>query len=159
MVSKDIPSLLRGFSRAATRLNAESDSANATLSAIEEELVEANVGIEVWLRRGLLSTDAERSTAGETIQTAHWLGFAKVEGEWCLAIKLMRFVSGFFEGDSSCPYQDEFGAGDPVRLLRSSRQLRIAALEVLPELIELLTAEAQRCAQTITDAKQLLVNP
>ena len=156
MESKNVSSLLRTFSQAADRLNAESDSANATISAIEQQLIEASVGIEVWLRRALLSNDAQGSTRGETIQTTNWLGFAKVDGEWCLATKPMRFVSGFFQGDESCPYQNEYADGDPVRLLRSSRQLRVAALEVLPDLIELLTEEAERYTHTIKDAKHLV---
>lgn len=156
MAPKDVTSLLRTFSNAANRLNAESDSANAIISAIERQLVQANVGIEVWLRRALLSTDAEGSTGGETVHTTNWLGFAKVDGEWCLATKPMRFVSGFFQGDTSCPYQNEYAAGDHIRLLRSSRQLRVAALDALPDLIELLTEEAERYTQTINDAKQLV---
>ncbi len=155
MASKDVASMLRRFSSAATRLNADSDSANATISAIEKHLVDENVGLEVWLPQVVTSADPEGSTLEKT-WAATRLGFTKLDGEWQLAVKPVRFVTGFFEGDTSCPYQEEFVAGDPVPLLKSSREIRIRALKLLPDLIEQLTEEAERCSDTIGEAKRLL---
>lgn len=156
MVSKDVSSLLRNFQSAATRLNAESDSVNETITSIEQRLVDANVGVEVWLQHALLPTDSEEVAYRETSRTIQWLGFAKLDGKWCIAVKSMRILDGFFEGDTSSPFRNILAAGDPVRLLSSSRQLRIAALQLLPDLIELLTEEAERCRRAISEASQLL---
>ena len=44
-------------------------------------------------------------------------------------------VEGFFEGDTSCPYRNEYSSGDRTPLLRASRAVRIEALKHLPELL------------------------
>jgi hypothetical protein len=157
MAEASLATLISKFTDTAGRLNTASDSVNSVLRTVEDRLVQANGGVEAWLRSALTSTDAEGSTRGETVWISTFLGFAKLDSEWGLAVKLIRFVSGFFEGDTSCPYQNEYKAGEPVRLLKSSREIRIAALEKLPELIELLTAEADRCISTIEHAKTLAV--
>jgi hypothetical protein len=155
MAVKDVSSMLRKFSSAATRLNAESDSVNITIAGIETQLVDANVGLEVWLRQVVTSTDAKGNAHGKS-WTATRLGFAKIGNEWCLAVKPVRFDAGFFEGDTSCPYQEEYADGEPMRLLKASRQIRIRALELLPELVEQLTLEASRCAEMISNATKHL---
>jgi hypothetical protein len=157
MVETPFPSLLAKLDENAARLNAASDSLNLILTTVEQRLAQANVGVEVWLRQALASTEAEGSTGGETTWTAQFLGFAKVNGQWTLAIKSTRFVSGFFEGDTSCPYRNGYKDGEPIRLAKASRELRIQALEHVPALIELLSQEANRCIETIDNAKRLVI--
>jgi len=147
---------LSELERKAQRLNQASDSLNLILSQVEERLVHANVGVEVWLRKALASTDSEGSTHGETTWSSQFLGFAKLNGRWCLAIKPTRFASGFFEGDTNSPYQNEYSDGAPIPLSKASRDLRIAAVEVLPDLINLLAEETDRCVRTIERASDLV---
>ena len=116
MAGNDVSSALRRFTDAANRLNTESDSVNETLAGIEAQLVDANVGLEVWLRQPLTSTDPT-GDAYDRSWTATRLGFAKIGGEWCLAVKPTRFDAGFFEGDSACPYEEEYADGEPTRFV------------------------------------------
>jgi hypothetical protein len=155
MAEANLSNLLSGLTSAAERLNRASDSVNAVISTVEAQLVTANVGIEVWLWEALGSTDAVEPTRGEMSWIAQLLGFAKVNGNWCLAVKSTRFVSGFFEGDTSCPYQNEYLEASPSPLLQAPRAIRIAALDHLPKLVELLTAEATRYTESIERARAL----
>src|SRR5438034_7914565 len=97
----ELSDLLSSFESAAERLNDTSDSVNSILGAIEKRLIAANVGLESWLRSPLTQSDATGSTGGETSWIDQRLGFAKVGGKWCLAVKPICHVSGFFEGDTN----------------------------------------------------------
>lgn len=154
MTHNEIAAVMAEFSKVAAQLNQESDAVNSILASVERQLIDANVGIEVWLR-ALDSTDPEQ-LRGERVWVAQILGFAKIQNEWCLAVKPMRYATGFFEGDTSCPYQEEHSAGEPLRLLSASRDLRIKALRHLPELIAKLSEEAQAYIDTINDAKLMV---
>lgn len=151
----EFSALLSQFTETAGRLNSASDSLNSILSTIEKRLVEANVGVETWLSSDLVQSDSEGSSGGETTWTSQVLGFAKIEGEWGLAVKPVKHVSGFFQGDDNCPYGMRYKDGEPVRLLKASREIRIKALEAAPQLIKQLTEEADRYIQTIEQAKSL----
>lgn len=157
MAGSDFSSALDRFTSASARLNAESDSVNAIILDVEQRLVAANPGAECWLDSALTASDHERSARGETTWTVHLLGFSKVDGEWCIAVKPRTYVTGFFEGDTACPYRDEFVAGDTVPLLNASRDLRIAALSLLPELIESLAEIVEHYNRTISETKGRLV--
>ena len=151
---EELPKLLSRFATSAERLNKASDAVNLILAKVEKRLAERNAGVEYWLRHALNSSDAEGSTRGETSWTAKVLGFAKVNGTWCLAAKPVRYVSGFFEGDTSCPYQNEYKAGEPIPLLKAPRDIRISALSLLPNLVQEMTEAAEACVKTIDEAKQ-----
>lgn|SRR5262245_1061994 len=149
-----LASVLGSFEAAASRLNEESNSVNTLLAKIEGQLVSANAGIETWLTgQPLSSSDASGSTEGETAWTEQCLGFAKLNGKWCLAVKSIRVVSGFFEGDTNCPYTNKYVNNSPVPLAQAPRALRIAALELLPELIKQLTEETESATAQIRDSK------
>jgi hypothetical protein len=148
--------LLSRLSEAAGRLNRASDSINQRIANVEARLVEANIGIDAWLQHPLASSEIARSIHGDDSWSSQFLGYTKVDGEWCLAVKVSRFEHGHFQGDSSARYQNEYKEADPVRLARAPRDIRIAALEQIPELVQLLTEEADRRAETIEKAKTLM---
>ena len=142
------------LTKAAAQLNKESDALNATLRSVETQIVESQVGLEVWMEKCLSSQEEERR-GGENGWTSQFLGFARVDDDWCLAIKTRRYETGFFQGDTSAPYQDQSAVGKPVRLDQSARQLRIAALTQLPDLLEAIAEEAAASAEIINEAKAL----
>jgi hypothetical protein len=148
----DLSQSLAVFESAAQRLNQASDSLNDILSTMEKRLATANAGIEAWGGRALTSSDAEGSVRGQTEWVEQRLGFAKLNGKWCLAVKGLRIVTGFFEGDTSMPYQNEYVADEPSPLLNAARDVRIAALRELPNLIAALTDRARAAAETIDEA-------
>jgi hypothetical protein len=154
MKAAELSTALAKFTKTAAHLNQESDSVNSILSAVEQQLVDANLGLEVWLGRALDSTDTE-IVGGERTWIAQFMGFAKADDKWCLAVKPTRFTTGSFEGDESAPYQNEDAAGRATRLLAASRAIRIEALKYLPQLVDLMTERAESSIETIRAAKAL----
>jgi hypothetical protein len=137
MTEVAIQSLIPSLEAKAARLNAASDKANQILTNVERQLVDLNLGVEVWFDHPIHSTDLEgdvgaTSTSKRVVQL---LGFAKVLGKWSLAVKPMRLESGFFEGDMGCPFENRYSDGSPTFLLKASRSLRFAAVEVLPKFL------------------------
>lgn len=151
--SPKLTAALSKLSSAAAQLNQESEALNEILRSVESQIVESQVGLEVWLNGCIASQDGE-GRGGTRTWTSQFIGFARVDDDWCLAVKTVRYESGFFEGDTSAPYQDQSAVGKPSRLDQSSRQLRIAALSQLPELLEAIAEEAVRSANVISAAKK-----
>lgn len=156
MAETPVASLLSTLSDRAAKLNAESDSLNSILATVERRLVEANVGVETWVKQALSSTDHVGDLFQPTTWTALHLGFAKVEGKWCIATKSTRYVSGFFEGDTNCPFTNQYADGDPSPVSKASRDVRVLALEQLPLLIQAVTESAESCLDSIERAKSLV---
>jgi hypothetical protein len=145
---------LAQFLQTTERLNEASQNLNAILKRVEKSIVDANCGIEVWLEQPLSTTDSTGSPS-RSMWNADVLGFAKLEGTWCLAIKTLRHETGFFEGDPDCPYHEVHAVGDVMPLTQASRDLRIEALRLLPALIDQLTVVANDRIKTISEAKRL----
>jgi hypothetical protein len=80
-----------------------SNNANEVIKSVENRLLRANIGMESWWDRGIMSADASNELGQyETGSYAQrLLGFTKLYDEWSLAVKTVRFVSGYVDGDPS----------------------------------------------------------
>lgn len=113
-----------------------------------------NLGLEHWLTSSSdYSLDSVPDGKNATERTE--LGYAKVAGEWCLAVRRARYE------DARSPYSGEFECNvtrveEAVKLQDSSRDLRIAALEKLPLLISELKQRADEQTRIILDAKKIV---
>jgi hypothetical protein len=155
--SQELASRLAALDATAQELNQASNSINATLNAIEKVLGGINVGLEIWLSAPLTRTDAEGSMTTDSVWIEQRLGYARINGKWCLAVKRLRFHSGFFEGDRSCPFQNEFRDGPEIPLAQASREARIEALGMLSELVALLDSAAKAKLAKIKESESLLI--
>lgn len=159
MTDVELSRLLSDLEDSASKLNAESDSVNAILKSVESRLVAMNVGLETWVRDAILSEDEVKffeDHAGEertyTVTRDTELGFAKVIGEWCLAVRTERGEPNR-NNSNDLDWAHESG---PVRLCDQSRQLRIDALQHLPRLLKAVNENAKKALQAIADAKNLV---
>jgi len=145
----DFQTIFASLESQSARLNEASDNANQSLAAVEARLVRLNIGLELWHTSPIDSTDSTgnlgpHETSSRTVQV---LGFARVDGKWCLAVKPMRLVSGFYEGDTNCPFENRYLEGPTVPLLKASRATRIAGLAAIPDfLVEI----GERMAATVS---------
>lgn len=158
MAEVNLNSIFSSLESQAAELSSASDIANQALADAEKRLVALNVGIEIWYPKPLGCADAVGGTGpSETIaEVIDVLGFARAEGKWCLAVKQVRRVSGFFDGDTNCPYTNEFLVTSPAPLLKQSRSLRINALEALPEFLSQITEHVRSKVQEISIATSKL---
>jgi hypothetical protein len=153
-----IQSLFPSLEAKAARLHAASESANELLARIESQLAQLNLGVEVWFERPIQSADSTgdhgpNETSSRVVQL---LGFAKVEGKWALAVKPMRIVSGFFQGDMDCRFENPYADGPATPLLKASRALRISALTVMPEFLGEVDQRVEQLVASLDDAASML---
>jgi len=160
MTDVDLDSAFTSLENSASRFNSVSDTANRALADAEARLVGLNIGIEVWHQTGIeISLPTGRSGADDTRDhIIDVLGFARINGKWCFAVQKVRKTSGFFEGDLSCPYTDEFLESPPVPLLKQSRSVRINALKQLPAFLKQVNEEVNATTLNLTDTIEALAS-
>lgn len=143
-----------------SRLNESSDTLTEALTQINDKLNTMNIGLTVWLDGGpSLSTrliEKPKGTAGDvyTVESKEILGYTKTKIGWGLAVKSIRVEHGYFEGDRNSPFANPI-EGEIKPLLDSTRDLRIAAIELLPKIIGLLKDAAEETINSIEQAKKL----
>jgi len=133
----------------AARLNTATEEANAKLATIEKRLVGLQFGLEFWCSQPLARSEAEGDfgnwkTSKETVQV---LGFARVDGKWALAVKPVQLVKGFYEGDTSCPFENRFANGPVTSVLQAPRGLRIAAIGLMPIFLKELNDHIKKASE------------
>ena len=160
MTEVNLNSLFSSLETQANQLNSVAESANQALEAAQNRLVNLNIGFEFWHPKPLERSDLTGSTKAHDTSTEilSLLGFAKVEGKWCLALKKVRHESGFFEGDMNSPYTNEYLETQPVPLLSQSRNLRLAALNLLPEFLEQLSEQVSNLLKDLSNTNSKLQN-
>ena len=119
----------------ALTLNLVSDNFGKPIATIEDALRRLNIGVEAWER--------VRGSDGDP-QGEFWsehIGFAKVTGEWCIAL---RRTDGHhaFPGEES---QEFWNFRD------APRSTRIAAVDQLPDLIDKLVKAAEKTAKRMQE--------
>jgi hypothetical protein len=114
----------------AAHLNASSESMNTLFRCVEKALIEANIGLEVWVKEGGIT-----------------LGFARHTHNWHLLIRRPRELE---EGE---------GGEQAYLLTNATRMERMAALQQLPQLIGALQEAVDSMLVTIEEAKRLIVYP
>lgn len=154
MVEAEFPKLLQEFQKAAVDLNLKSNGINVTLFQCELALVNANAGIEYWSRKELLSSEPDTDEGGKRFRETARLGFAKVDGEWHLAVQPV--TKEWYEEDIGDQGWQIASTEKPMVLSQASRELRIAALEELPDFIAKLTAKARQAIKSIESAQKLI---
>jgi len=142
----------------AQRLNAASDRANAALAAVEKRLVGANIGLEFWHHIPIDASDTTGDLAPHALSryTKQVFGFARVGGKWCLAVKTVRIVHGFYEGEMSQPYQNEFVDDELTPLLSASRTLRVNAVGAMSDFLARFSVFVAQTVEAVEDAASKL---
>lgn len=131
---EQVSALYKHLAAAAAVLNTESDEFSRAVAPLDLALRALSLGIESWVRvRGWDDDDGD--------YTHHELGYAKVNGEWGIAL---RVATGNEHRDW---YKEDKWLFDGA-----PRQNRIDAIEKLPELLERLIKKAISTAKKIKEA-------
>lgn len=144
------------LAEAAAELNSESDQLNEVIADFESELERAGVGVTYWSRILLDESGIEQSFHPHDEDelypinmTRGWLlGFAKLDGRWCVAVKPVRAER---QGDDE-KFIDE---RKPVPLMKAPRIVRIEGASRLETLAIGLTLRVQDYTEGIAKAKKL----
>ncbi len=123
----------QALSSAATSLNTASDELTKTVGVLDEALRKLNIGLTIWVT---ISAWSEEERAGED-----QIGYCKVSGKWGIAL---RYIWGLHalsldEVDGLWPFNE------------APRDLRLAGVDKIPELMEALGKEASETAKRVQE--------
>ena len=138
MPNPDNESLLSSLEKSAKRLNRASDSINGVITAIQERLVASNFGLEFWFQESPLAVDH-----GSAFEVKVILGFAWLEGGWCLATRHDTDTVTFYAHDRQM-----------APLLSASREIRLMALRSMPNFLAALQDHIDTTANLIESSIQ-----
>lgn len=137
----------------AKQINDKSNAINKTISTINEKLARLNFGIEAWLDKPWSALSSSTRDQGKArIRDVSYLGYDRLGDKWQLAIKHVEEEITLDEDGDECIEQLN---PEYVPLLQASRDLRLAALKKLPELLDDLKSRGQNILDTIADAEKL----
>jgi prefoldin subunit 5 len=124
------------LSGVASSLNTASDELTRAVAALDEALKKLNVGLTAWVTFSKIVEEEYPE-----IYDSQQIGYCKVNGTWGIAL---RHISG----DAESGEQDEDG---PWLFSDASREMRIQAVDKIPELIEALSKEASETTRKIQE--------
>lgn len=120
------------LSAAASDLNTISDELGQCVSEIDAALKKLNVGITAWV-------DISSNEDDDLQYYRERIGYAKVEGKWGIALCTVS-------GSHDCPDEDRV---DIWLFNEAPRQLRLEAINKLPNLLQKLSEEAAKTTAEI----------
>jgi hypothetical protein len=141
MTDVELSKLLSDLEQTAKKLNDASSRINNIILSCENKIRSSNLGIEAWLKERVdLSDETEFESPDTPKCKTAFLGFAKVENNWCLAARFETDVTAFAV----------------VPLLQAPRKVRTGAVELLPDLVLELSQRAAARLAAIEKAEKLV---
>ena len=121
--------------QAARRLNDGSDQLNRLLAEIDKVLGRLMIGMEFTVERPMAERVMKAEDGSRAIELC-FLGYLRVRGSYHIALKTVKVLESKRAAASEEP-------GSIVPVLEAPRQLRHAAVDHLPELVEGLASQVQ----------------
>ena len=122
------------LSDTAARLNAATDQVGTLVADLDATLKYLNLGVSAWVTFLRLAADDEGMSFWH-----HRLGYTKLNGKWGLAINLYQENA----------FNDTTDRDETWFFNDAPRELRLKALDGIPDLIDKLTKEAEKLATTV----------
>lgn len=148
---------LAKIQKRAAALNEKTDAFNATIEHIEKGL--AGCGVEFWwiADQNGCQLNIERSSDGQEKQRRFSvLGYTKVGGEWCLAVRPHFEVCHEHDYSGDPIWRDDGEPGEPTPLRRASRALRIEAAPQLEQFLDALYEAIGEMEAKVGEANQII---
>ena len=148
------------------RLNAATDELNQVLGAIQDKLNALQLGVEAYLSTPLSCritewdrTGEERTSEERTSEELE-LGYARHGDGWAFVVRMVRYgqTRGYDRnGNAEWQYIDPVlpVVVDTKPLLKAARHVRVAAVPLIPKLVEQLKAEAAKVIDAVEQARKI----
>ena len=150
---------IQELSELSRKLNQKSDQLNTLISSVNEKLSKLNLGVEAWLIDAPIITsdyddwDYENDCRMEPEREASLLGYCEVEGAWQLAVRDVTLVEKQSQYDGH-NYEEAKNSRRTTPFLKASRNIRVQAMRLIPALLDLLKASADRLVKGIEEAEK-----
>jgi len=139
-LSAKVQSCFRQLTTAAADLNVVSDELGKSITELDNSLKKLNLGISVWV-----SFASNDQTNGDWISDE--IGYAKVNGKWGIAIRIVTGNYGWGEDQ----VREEYVFNE------APRAMRLRAISKIPELLQKLSEKAaemtKRLKEKLSDAQ------
>jgi len=138
--TEKIQTHFQALSSVAPTLNAASDELTRAVTTLDEALKKLNIGVTAWV------SFRSRGVANDEYDDDQ-IGYGKVDGKWGIALRTIW-------GDLTL---ENFGGDGPWLFNDAPRELRLLAVDKIPELIEALGKEAFNTTKKVQEkTKQVL---
>jgi hypothetical protein len=141
------------LSRLAQKLNQTTDSYTQSLTDVEKQLREMNIGVEAWIE---ISETVKSGTPDRETSLRKMLGYSRVTDGWSLAVKTVRVERGCQENDPNNLWENIYEEEAPKPLLKASRDVRIEAAEHVPVLLAAIEGRVAQLIQSVEEAEARL---
>jgi hypothetical protein len=142
---------LKKLSVVSNKLNRESDKLNETIASVNQELAKLSIGVEAWVGSILKGDPWYREADDDQRYPLHdetWLGYYRFERGWELAVKTVTRQRVDVDEEETVEVQDV------LPLLNASRDIRVKAMDLIPQLLETIKFNAERLLGSIERAKK-----
>ncbi len=142
---------LKDLTPLSKRLNTASDELNEAIESIQRKINTLSLGVEVWLTDAQAELSHEILTDDDTrYARVQELGYGRFGDNWALLVRTADYELRRDESDGDWLYANpEHPLHVRVQpLLKTSRQIRVKAVDLIPGLVDAL----QRSATTVVDA-------
>lgn len=167
---------LKDLKPLAKQINSATDEFQQTLEFIQQELNSLALGVEAWLGSDALShcvtsnwmevhghvkrvvysdeTEDEQVVYHRSVEEQE-LGYARFGDSWALMVRTVSWSEEKQGTTWGMEDGEEFSELDRKPLLRSARDIRVKAVDLIPKLIDALRDEASKVIEAVTKAKQI----
>jgi len=146
---------IKALSDLSKKLNQKSDRLNDTIESINQKLEDLNLGVETWLTGSPIDRSDPyydyNKNASVPVRDETWLGYLRFPDAsgWALAAKVVTL------NERDRVILD----GEPARpLLNMSRNIRVKAMKLIPELLDAIKDTAEELLQSIDGAEEAAKN-
>jgi hypothetical protein len=147
------------------RLNAVTDELNPQIEAIQKKFNTLGLGVESWVEGTPLRTSVQFAFTernhddGSEVQhrtlRSYELGYGRLGDGWALLVRSVDYLQLRQSENDTWVIADEGTEIDRKPLLRSSRDDRILAIQLIPKLVDRLQETAEEILKAVEQAKKL----
>ena len=125
----------------AKTLNEKSDRANEIITSINQRLAELSFGLEVWHENHFVSAgdtyyqNEDEDMTGPEYFDVVLLGYYRFDDGWQLALK-SGVIHRYIDAHYGSQVDEVTSSNRPTPLLKGSREERIRAMHLIPELLK-----------------------
>ncbi len=148
---------LKDLAPLAKRLNASTDEFSHALESIQTKLNEFALGVEAWVQNPELDRTVTYSDEDENhvrTVTGQELGYGRLGDGWALLVRSVVYHESL-DQSGEWDVTDIPAERERKSLLRCSRQTRVAAVRLIPSLIDSIRAEANNVIEAVEQAKKI----
>jgi len=130
----------QALSSVATSLNTASDELTEVVGVLDEALKKLNIGLTVWVTFSEWSDSYDQGITQMARYGKDQIGYCKVNGKWGIALQRVS-------GDDAGPDEPQ----GPWPFNDAPRNMRLEAVDKIPNIIEELSKEASRTAKIVQE--------